>query len=168
LPKPDKDVKFATCYKIHNKGVGRGRLQPLIIDCNKGSYMAKKPKINELTKRERQIMEVIYGLGSATAVEVMDSLPGKPVNATVRTMLAVLEEKGYLKHRREKGRYIYSPVIPLRKARKSALDQVLDTFFKGAEASAVVSILKKSEAKLTEEDVEAILELIEKSRKEGR
>lgn len=130
--------------------------------------MARKPKINELTKRERQIMEIIYRQGSATAVDVMGHLPGKPVNATVRTMLAVLEEKGYLKHERDKGRFIYSPVIPLKSARNSALDQVLDTFFKGAEASAVVSILKKSEAKLTEEEIEAILELIEKSRKEGR
>ncbi len=98
----------------------------------------------------------------------MENLPGKPVNATVRTMLAVLEEKGYLEHVRVKGRFVYSPIIPLKSARKSALDQVLETFFKGAEASAVVSILKKSEAKLTEDEVNTILELIEKSRQEGR
>ena len=130
--------------------------------------MARKPQIKELTRRERQIMEIIYQKGKATAVEVVDNLPGNAVNATVRTMLAVLEEKGYLKHEREKGRFIYSPTIPLKSARKSALDHVLETFFKGAEASAVVSILKKSESKLNDEEVDTILELIKKSRKEGR
>ena len=102
--------------------------------------MAKKPQIKELTRRERQIMEIVYQMGKATAAEIVADLPGKAVNATVRTMLAVLEEKGYLKHEREKGRFIYSPTIPLKRARKSALDHVMETFFKGAEASAVVSI----------------------------
>ncbi|MBN1165091.1 MAG: BlaI/MecI/CopY family transcriptional regulator [Candidatus Krumholzibacteriota bacterium] len=130
--------------------------------------MAKEPEIKELTRRERQIMEVIYQLGEATAVEVMDNLPGKTVNATVRTMLSVLEEKGYLSHRREKGTYIYSPTIPLSKARRSALDHVMETFFKGAEASAAIAILKKSEATLSEREVKMILDVIGKTRKEGR
>ncbi|NIO29793.1 MAG: BlaI/MecI/CopY family transcriptional regulator [Candidatus Latescibacteria bacterium] len=130
--------------------------------------MTEKPKINELTRRERQIIEVIYRLGRATAVEVVDSLPGKPNNATIRTILGVLEEKGYLRHETVKGRYIYYPTIPLYQARRTALNHVLETFFKGSEASAVISILKKSDAKLTKEDVEMILELINKSRKEGR
>lgn len=130
--------------------------------------MAKTPQIKELTRRERQIMEIIYSMGRSTAADVVEKLPGRAVNATVRTMLAVLEEKGFLKHDTEKGRFIYSPTIPLKKARKSALDQVMETFFKGAEASAVVSILKKSESKLSENEIEAILELIEKSKKEGR
>ncbi len=130
--------------------------------------MSRKPQIKELTRRERQIMEIIYRMGNATAVDVMNNLPGRAVNATVRTMLAVLEEKGYLKHERDKGRYIYSPTIPLKSARRSALDHVMETFFKGAEGSAVVSILKKSESKLSEDEVKAILDLIEKSKKEGR
>lgn len=126
------------------------------------------PKINELTRRERQIMDVIYSHGSATAAQVVEGLPGKAVNATVRTMLGVLEEKGYLRHETEKGRYIYYPTIPLSQARKKVLDHVLDTFYKGAEASAVISILKKSEAGLSDEDADMLIDLIEKSRKEGR
>jgi BlaI family transcriptional regulator, penicillinase repressor len=128
----------------------------------------EKTNLKELTRRERQIMEIVYQLGRATAMEVMAGLPGKPANATVRTMLNVLEEKGYLRHETEKGKYIYFPTIPLASARKSALDGVLETFFKGAEAAAVISILTKADANLTEEERKRILEIIEESRKGGR
>ncbi|MCP4546861.1 MAG: BlaI/MecI/CopY family transcriptional regulator [bacterium] len=127
-----------------------------------------KPDISNLTRRERQIMDIIYRQGKATAVEVMDSLPGKAVNATVRTMLNVLESKGYLYHERIKGRFLYYPTISVAKARKTALENVLDTFFKGAEANAVISILKQTESNLSNEDRERIADLIEKSRAEGR
>jgi predicted transcriptional regulator len=130
--------------------------------------MMKQPDITNLTKREREIMEVVYRLGRATAVDVMENLPGEPANATVRTMLHVLEDKGYLRHERRKGKFIYFPTISLAKARRSALEHLLNTFFKGAEASAVISILKKSDAKLSQEDMDMIVDLIEKSRKEGR
>lgn len=130
--------------------------------------MAKKPNLNDLTRRERQIMDIIYREGSVTAVDVMRGLPGKPVNATVRTMLSVLEEKGFLRHENDRGKYVYYPTIPLTKARKSALDNLLDTFFSGAEANAVISILKRSEAKLSEEERERIIELIRQSKSEGR
>jgi BlaI family penicillinase repressor len=130
--------------------------------------MADKPKLNELARRERQIMEVIYKLGSASAADIVEGLPGKPNNATVRTILSVLEEKGFLRHESVKGKFIYHPTIPLKQARKTALNQVLNTFFKGAEASAVISILNESDSNLSQEDVEMILELINKSRKEGR
>jgi len=128
----------------------------------------EKTDLKELTRRERQIMEIVYRLGRATAIEVMGHLPGKPANATVRTMLSVLEEKGYLAHETEKGKFIYLPTVPLTSARKTALDNVLETFFKGAEASAVISILKKADANLTEEERKLILDLIEESEKRGR
>jgi len=130
--------------------------------------MVKKPDITDLTKREREIMEIIYRRGKATAAEVTTRLPGSPANATVRTMLHVLEGKGYLRHERDKSRFIYYPTIPLAKARRSALEHLLETFFKGAEAHAVISILKKSDAKISQDEIESILELIEKTRKEGR
>ena len=85
-------------------------------------------------------MEIIYLHGSATAVDVMDQLPDNPVNATVRTMLNVLEEKGYLRHERMKGKYVYYPTIPLKNARKTLLDNVVDTFFKGTEAAAATAV----------------------------
>jgi predicted transcriptional regulator len=130
--------------------------------------MAKEPKLNELTKRERQIMDVVYRLQKASAVEIVEHLPGEHKNATIRTLLGVMEEKGFLRHESVKGKYIYYPTIPLQKAARVALNQVLETFFQGAEARAVISILKKSDAKLTDEDVELILNLIDKSREEGR
>lgn len=130
--------------------------------------MAKEPRLNELTKRERQIMDVVYRFGKASAAEVVEHLPGDHKNATIRTLLGVLEGKGFLKHERVKGKYIYYPTIPLQKAARAALNQVLDTFFKGSEARAVISILKQSDAKLTDDEVEMILDLIKKSRDEGR
>lgn len=130
--------------------------------------MSKTPQLENLTRRERQIMGIIYGLERASAVDVMKALPDEPSNATVRTMLGVLEDKGYLKHDNEKGRYIYSPTIPLRKARMTMLSNVLETFYKGAEASAVISILKESEGTLSKEDADSIIELIDRSKKEGR
>ncbi len=113
-------------------------------------------------------MEVIYRLGNASAVDVVENLPEKPNNATIRTMLGVLEEKGFLRHETVKGRYIYHPTIPLHQARRTALNQVLETFFQDSDASAVISILKKSDSNLSTEDMEMILELIKNSRKEGR
>jgi predicted transcriptional regulator len=130
--------------------------------------MADKPKLDDLTRRERQIIEVVYRLGEASAVDVVDNLSGDPKNVTIRTILGVLEDKGFLRHETLKGRYIYYPTIPLHQARRTALNQVLETFFKGSEASAVISILKKSDSDLSKEDLELILELINESRKEGR
>ncbi len=130
--------------------------------------MDKKTDWKELTRRERQIMEIVYRLGRATAIEVMEHLPGRPANATVRTMLSLLEEKGYLRHETEKGKFIYFPTVPITSARKTALDNVLETFFRGAEAAAVISILKKADANLTEEERKMILDLIEESQKRGR
>jgi predicted transcriptional regulator len=129
--------------------------------------MANEPKLRELTRRERQIMDVVYQFGNASAVDIVEHLPGDHKNATIRTLLGVLEDKGYLRHERVKGKYIYYPTIPAQKAARAALNRVLETFFKGSEASAVISILKKSDAKLTEDDIEMILDLIKKSREEG-
>jgi predicted transcriptional regulator len=113
-------------------------------------------------------MEIIYRLESASAVDVMDVLPDSPSNATVRTILGILEEKGYLEHDTVKGKFIYTPTIPLKKARKRMLSNLLDTFYRGAEANAVISILRESEGKLSEREADLILDLIERSKKEGR
>ncbi len=130
--------------------------------------MANKPNLSELTRRERQIMEVVYQFQKVSAVEIVEHLPGEHKNATIRTLLGVLEDKGFLRHESVKGKYIYYPTIPTQKAARAALNQVLETFFKGSEARAVISILKKSDATLTDDDVESILDLIERSREEGK
>jgi predicted transcriptional regulator len=130
--------------------------------------MARESKLRELTKRERQIMDAVYQLGNASAAEIVERLPGEHKNATIRTLLGVLEDKGFLRHESVKGKYIYYPTIPSQKAARAALNRVLETFFKGSEARAVISILKKSDAKLTDDDVELILDLIKRSREEGK
>jgi predicted transcriptional regulator len=130
--------------------------------------MAKKRLITDLSRRERQIMDIVYQLGHVTAVEVEKLLPDPPGNATVRKLLRKLEEKEFLCHKREGKRFIYSPTIPADKAKISALDHLLDTFFMGSAANAVVALLDRSQSKLTDEEREAILRRIEESRKEGR
>lgn len=130
--------------------------------------MNAESHLNELTRRERQIMNVIYRLGRATAVDVVANLPGKPNNATIRTILGVLETKGHLKHETVKGRFIYAPTVSAARVRKSMLKQIVETFFRGAEGHAVISILKEAEADLSEDERTEILRLIERSREQGR
>jgi predicted transcriptional regulator len=127
-----------------------------------------EPHLNELTRRERQIMNVIYRLGTATAVDVVENLPGKPKNATVRTILGVLETKGHLEHETVKGRFIYRPTVPAARVRRGMLKQLMETFFSGAEGRAVISILKEAEADLSDDEREEILRLIDRSREQGR
>jgi predicted transcriptional regulator len=130
--------------------------------------MAGKGVVENLSRRERQIMNVVYRLGRATATEVMEGLPSPPGNATVRKLLRILEEKGHLRHRREGNRYVYFPIVSTEKAKASAMKHLLDTFFKGSAAGAVVALLDMAEKGLSDGESEAILELIERSKKEGR
>ncbi len=104
--------------------------------------MVKEPKLSELTKRERQIMDVVYRFEKASAVEIVEHLPGEHKNATIRTLLGVLEEKGFLRHESVKGKYFYYPTIPLQKAARVALNQVLEIFLSqvGAKATACVQV----------------------------
>ncbi|HUX06760.1 MAG TPA: BlaI/MecI/CopY family transcriptional regulator [Acidobacteriota bacterium] len=130
--------------------------------------MNEKPLINQLTRRERQIMDIVYQMGKATAVDVENNLPNPPGNATVRKILGKLENKGFLKHERDGKRFVYAPTIPADTARTTAIDHLVDTFFRGSAASAVVALLDRSKTSLTEDDTETILNLIEETRKEGR
>lgn len=130
--------------------------------------MAKSLNLNDLTRRERQVMNIIYKLEKATAVDVVEHLPDRPNNATVRTILGVLEKKGFLQHDTVKGRFFYSATLPATRVRKGMLKQVVDTFFDGAEGRAVISILKSTDATLSDQERDEILELIEKSRQQGK
>jgi BlaI family penicillinase repressor len=130
--------------------------------------MSKKRQLLNLSRRERQIMDAVYQLGEATAVDVLESIPDPPGNASIRKLLSILEEKGYLKHRREGHRFLYSPTVPAAQARDTALRHLLTTFFKGSVANATIALLSMSEQSLSEDELEAISELIEKSKQEGR
>src|SRR5436190_23783537 len=121
-----------------------------------------------LTRRERQIMDILYRHGRATAAEVMDELSGSPNYSTVRTQLRVLEEKGHVTHEEEGLRYVYTPAVPRTSARKSALRHLVDTFFDGSPENAVAAILGGEGSKLTEEQLDRIADLVKKAGKAGR
>jgi predicted transcriptional regulator len=122
---------------------------------------------NILSRRERQIMDILYRRGRATASEVMEELPGNSSYSTVRTQLRVLETKGHVRHDEEGLRYVYAPAVPRRAARKSAVRHLVETFFDGSAEQAVAALLGGEASRLSEDELERIAGLIEKARKEG-
>jgi predicted transcriptional regulator len=120
-----------------------------------------------LTRRERQIMDILYKRGKATASEVLGDLPGAPHYSTVRTQLRVLEEKGHVTHEEDGVRFVYMPATPRRAARKSALRHLVDTFFDGSAEQVVAAVLGGEGARLSEDELDRIAELIDKAKKEG-
>ena len=130
-----------------------------------------------LTRRERQIMDILYRRGRATASEVMADLPGNPTSSTVRTQLRVLEEKGHVRHEEHGLRYVYLPEVPRHAARRSALRHLVDTFFDGSAEQVVAAVLGGEGARLSEEQLDRIADLlararmadlVAKAKKEGR
>ena len=120
-----------------------------------------------LTRRERQIMDILYRRGRATANEVMEELTGDPHYSTVRTQLRVLEEKGHVSHEEQGPRFVYMPAVPRKAARKSALRHLVDTFFDGSAEQVVAAVLGGEGAKLSDEELDRIAELLAKAKKEG-
>ncbi|HUC74369.1 MAG TPA: BlaI/MecI/CopY family transcriptional regulator [Vicinamibacterales bacterium] len=120
-----------------------------------------------LTRRERQIMDILYRHGRATAAEVMAELTGEPSYSTVRAQLRVLEEKGHVHHEEQGLRYVYLPAVPRHAARKSALRHLVETFFDGSPEQAVVALLGGEAARLSDDDLKRIADLVAKARKEG-
>lgn len=129
--------------------------------------MAKSLHVG-LTRRERQIMDILYRRGRATAGEVMTDLSGTPSYSTVRTQLRVLEEKGHVRHEEDGLRYVYAPTVLRRAARRSALRHLVDTFFEGSSEQAVAALLGGEGARLSEDELDRIADLIVRARKEGR
>lgn len=126
------------------------------------------PTRSQLSRRERQIMDVIYRLGRATAAEVHDALPDRPSYSTIRALLRVLETKGHLRHAEDGPRYVYSPTVPRERARESALRQVVTTFFDGSTEAAVAALLDISAARLSDTELNRLAGLIAQAKKEGR
>ena len=147
-------IKIAVCYKNNMSKTSKGTAN-------------ESDKRSGLTRRERQIMDVLYRLGRATAGEIMDRLPGSPSNSTVRTQLRVLEAKGAVKHQEQGLRYVYLPTVPRHSARRSALKHLVDTFFDGSSAKAVAALLG-GETRVADEELERIAELVKAARSESR
>ena len=128
----------------------------------------KKPKQPPLSRRERQIMEIVYGLGSATAGDVLEAMADPPSYSAVRAMMRILEEKGHLTHAHDGPRYVYTPVVPRAAASQSALRQLVKTFFDGSTTQAAAALLDMSDSRLTSDEAEQLTRLIEKAKREGK
>jgi len=126
------------------------------------------PSHHQLSRRERQIMDIIYRLGEATAAEVMENLPDPPSYSAVRALMRILEEKTHLRHRQEGPRYVYTPTVPLDAAKQSALKHVLSTFFEGSVSQAVAALLDLGRDDLTDAELERLARLIDLTQDEGR
>lgn len=125
-------------------------------------------EVPELSRRERQIMDVIYRRGSATVSEVRDDLAEAPSYSAVRALLRILEGKGHLAHREDGPRYVYEPTLPLEQARRTAARHLLETFFGDSLEGAVAALLDVRSTRLDDADYERLLERIEEARREGR
>jgi predicted transcriptional regulator len=128
--------------------------------------MTPSPALSALTRRERHIMDVLFRLGRATAEEVRQDLSGSPAYSTVRTQLRVLEEKGHVRHEEVGRRFVYMPVVRRQTARKSALRHVVDTFFDGSIEKVAAALLGGEAGSVSEGELERILALAERARKE--
>lgn len=121
----------------------------------------------DLSRRERQILEVIYKLGTATAQDVLAHLPDAPTYTTVRGLLRVLETKGHVRHEDDGGRYVYFPTVTKQRAAKTVLRNVVRTFFDGSPSRAMAALLG-GERQLSEEEIDQLAELVEQARRKEK
>jgi BlaI family penicillinase repressor len=122
--------------------------------------------MQKLSRRERQIMDVLYERGRATAAEILAALPDPPGYSAVRALIKVLEDKGHVKHQEDGPRYVFTPSVPRAKARRNAVKHLLQTFFDDSAGEAVASLLGLSAGKLKPEELDKIEELIARAREQ--
>jgi predicted transcriptional regulator len=125
-------------------------------------------KKDPLSRREREIMDILYRESALTASDVVARLPGNPSNSTVRTLLRILEEKGHVKHEQQGMRYLYTPTVNRDRARRSALKHLVSTFFDDSPEAVVSTLLDERSVKLSDQQLDSLAEMIERARKEGR
>jgi predicted transcriptional regulator len=126
------------------------------------------PDNQTLSRRERQIMDILYRLGSATAAEVKENLADAPSYSAVRALLRILEDKGHLKHAYDGPRYVYAPVVSRPVAQKSALKQMVKTFFDGSASNAVAALLDMSGEDLSEAELNRLARIVDQAKREGK
>jgi predicted transcriptional regulator len=127
-----------------------------------------QPKQHTLSRRERQIMDVIYARGRATAQEVTENIPDPPSYSAVRALLRVLEDKGHLRHEQDGPRYVFLPVVTRERASQSALRQLVRTFFDDSASQTMAALLDLKSRQLDDSELDRLAQLIERARKEGR
>jgi BlaI family penicillinase repressor len=128
--------------------------------------MSPRPHL-DLSRRERQIVDILYTQGSATAAEVQAALPEPPSYSAVRAMLRILEEKGHVRHEQDGPRYIYRPTLPRDNAKKSAMRHMLQTFFDGSAEQAISALLDDHSARLSDAELDRLARMIAQARKAG-
>jgi predicted transcriptional regulator len=122
---------------------------------------------NDLSRRERQIVDILYAQGRATAAEVQASLPDPPSYSAVRAMLRILEEKGHVKHEQDGPRYVYVPTVARDNAKRSALRHMLRTFFDGSAEQAISALLDDSSTRLSDRELDRLARMIDQARRTG-
>lgn len=127
-----------------------------------------KEPLLRLSRRERQIMDIVYKSGRASATDVLDRMDDPPSYSAVRAMMRILEQKGHLKHELDGTRYVYVPTLAKQSARKSVLRNVLDTFFEGSTEKVVAALLDLSRDDLSQQELERLSAMIDQAREEGR
>ena len=127
-----------------------------------------KPSPATLTRREREIMDILYRRGRATAAEVLEDMADPPTYSAVRALLRILEDEGHIRHVQDGPRYVYLPAVVRSDARKSALSHVVATFFDGSIEQAVATLVESSRSKLSTDELDRLAQLIDKAKKEGR
>ena len=132
------------------------------------SKSSDQPPVHQLSRRERQIMDIVYAQEPVTVAQVCQALPDAPGYSAVRATMRILEEKGHLRHESERTRYVYRPTQPRGQAAHSMLRQVVHTFFGGSVEQTVATLLSAPETKLSSEELERLSALIEEAKKEGR
>jgi BlaI family penicillinase repressor len=121
-----------------------------------------------LSRRERQIMEILYQRGKVSAADVREAMPDAPSYSAVRAMLRILEEKGHVKHQAEGLKYVYVPTVARDKAKRTAVKHLMETFFNGSPEHVVAALLDVSSTKLTGDELDRMSQLIDRARKEGK
>lgn len=125
-------------------------------------------KSDDLSRRERQIVDALYRLGRASAAEIRDAIPEPPTYTAVRTHLSILQEKGYVRFESDGTRYIYEPVVPHQEMARSVIDSVLQNFFGGSIERVVATLVDRQESRVSDEELDRLAEIIEQARREGR
>ncbi|MEI6197381.1 MAG: BlaI/MecI/CopY family transcriptional regulator [Verrucomicrobiota bacterium] len=123
---------------------------------------------HQLSRRERQIMDVLHEKEAAAAAEIRAALPDPPSYSSVRALLRILEDKGHIKHRQDGPRYVYLPSISRETASKSALKRLIATFFQGSATQAMAALLEAHDTQLSDAELNQLQQLIKQAKKEGR
>jgi predicted transcriptional regulator len=136
--------------------------------CEDTRTMPRPAGADPLSRRERQILDILYRLKRATAAEVRAAIPDPPGDSSIRALLKIMEDKGHVRHEQDGPRYVYLPTVSADRARKSALRQLVRTFFEGSTAQAVAALIDSAESKLSTDDLDQLAARIDQARKEGR